>query len=399
MKLILLKNHPKDQARSMFLYHDMLFNYFTAKGIDCESITPAEFISKPIQSSEGWGRFVVYIDKFILSPFTIRRKIRSAIKNGNQDVIVHIVDQGNAYFTSYLQDVPHLVTCHDAFGMRSAFGLEPLNKRGKLGRIYQSRILSGLKNAFRVACISDFTKSQIEDLGVPGSKCHVIYNGLNYSYKPLQKECAQAILSRLFAARNIPFPRQGFIFHLSGNGWYKNRKGVILAYLQLTKLFDSAPALILAGTPLTEELQALIRQEGLTDRVFQCPNSTSEELNALYNQAEFLFYPSVREGFGWPIIEAQASGGLVITSDRAPMNEIGGDSAIYCSPPPEDGKGFGNWARGVAEQTLLPTLKMPADQRKKHIQKGSQNAANYSLEKMCGYYEVLYKECIDQYKK
>lgn len=397
MKLILLKNHPKDQARSMFLYHDMLYNYFTAKGIECESVTPAEFISRPIKSAEGWGRFVVYIDKFVLSPFTIRRKIRSARKNGNQDVIVHIIDQGNAYFTSYLQDIPHLVTCHDAFGMRSAFGLEPLNKRGKLGRLYQNRILSGLKSAFQIACISDFTRSQIEELGVPGKKCRVIYNGLNYSYKPMPKARASAVLSNLFASRNIPAPSTGFIFHLSGNGWYKNRKGVILAYSHLVRIVDRAPALILAGTPLTQELQDLIREKGLSEHVFQCPNSTSEELNALYNQAEFLFYPSVREGFGWPIIEAQASGGVVITSDRAPMNEIGGDCAIYCTPPPEDGKGFDEWSRQVAEQTLQPALQMTANQRNWHIEKGIDNAANYSADKMCDSYEMLYRECIKRF--
>lgn len=398
MRLILLKNHLKDQTRSMFLYHDVLYNYFTAKGIECVSISPVAFFSKAINSAEGWQRFITYLDKFILSPLAIRIKIRSMQRSGRRDLIVHVIDQANAYFTSCLQDVPHLVTCHDAFGMRSAFDLEPLNKRGKLARLYQNKILKGLQHAFRVACISDFTKSQIEELGVSSNKCTVIYNGLNYSYKPLERARAQAVLSELFSEREIPFPRSGFIFHLSGNGWYKNRKGVILAYSHLVKRVDDPPALILAGTPLTQDIHNMMHEEGISDQVFLCPNSTSEQLNALYSEARFLFYPSVREGFGWPIIEAQASGGLVITSNRAPMNEIGGDSAIYCAPPPEDGIGFNEWARTVAVDTLLPVLQMPDNQRKQHIQKGTENAARYSADRMCSLYEILYRECLEQFQ-
>jgi glycosyltransferase involved in cell wall biosynthesis len=105
----------------------------------------------------------------------------------------------------------------------------------------------------------------------------------------------------------------------------------------------------------------------------------------------------VREGFGWPIIEAQASGGVVITSDRAPMNEIGGDCAIYCTPPPEDGKGFDEWSRQVAEQTLQPALQMTANQRNWHVENGIDNAANYSADKMCDSYEMLYRECIKRF--
>jgi glycosyltransferase involved in cell wall biosynthesis len=45
-----------------------------------------------------------------------------------------------------------------------------------------------------------------------------------------------------------------------------------------------------------------------------------------------MIFPSFQEGFGWPIIEAQACGCPVATSNRPPMNEVGGNAAIYIDP-------------------------------------------------------------------
>ena len=55
----------------------------------------------------------------------------------------------------------------------------------------------------------------------------------------------------------------------------------------------------------------------------------NEALAALYSGAELLLFPSLEEGFGWPIIEAQASGCRVVTTGKAPMTEVGGNAAFY----------------------------------------------------------------------
>ncbi len=58
-------------------------------------------------------------------------------------------------------------------------------------------------------------------------------------------------------------------------------------------------------------------------------NLQSSTLQALYSIAAAFLFPSLAEGFGWPLIEAQACGCPVITTDEAPMNEVAGPAARY----------------------------------------------------------------------
>jgi glycosyltransferase involved in cell wall biosynthesis len=55
----------------------------------------------------------------------------------------------------------------------------------------------------------------------------------------------------------------------------------------------------------------------------------------LYSGALAFLFPSLQEGFGWPILEAQACNCLVITSNRAPMTEVAGEGAILINPEDE----------------------------------------------------------------
>lgn len=56
------------------------------------------------------------------------------------------------------------------------------------------------------------------------------------------------------------------------------------------------------------------------------------ELAALYRHATALVFPSRYEGFGLPILEAMAAGGVVICSNASTLPEVGGDAALYFAP-------------------------------------------------------------------
>jgi glycosyltransferase involved in cell wall biosynthesis len=94
----------------------------------------------------------------------------------------------------------------------------------------------------------------------------------------------------------------------------------------------SAARLVMAGKALPGELRAAIHRERLEDRVIEAVDATSEELQGLYGNALALLFPSLEEGFGWPILEAQACGCPVIASRRPPMTEVAGEAAIFIDP-------------------------------------------------------------------
>src|SRR5439155_5162935 len=95
--------------------------------------------------------------------------------------------------------------------------------------------------------------------------------------------------------------------------------------------------LVFAAYELPQDLLSLADRLGISYRVMQVPNASDELLEALYNRAVTLLYPSRFEGFGWPIIEAQACGCPVICSDSGPLPEVAGDAGLFHSVDDEAG--------------------------------------------------------------
>ena len=78
----------------------------------------------------------------------------------------------------------------------------------------------------------------------------------------------------------------------------------------------------------TKTIQLLIKQHGIENRSVVYSNLSDEQLYQLYNRVDVLFFASEAEGFGLPLIEAQAFEVQVITSNFPPMNEVGNDAVI-----------------------------------------------------------------------
>ena len=75
------------------------------------------------------------------------------------------------------------------------------------------------------------------------------------------------------------------------------------------------------------------------------------ELHAAYAESNALIFASTDEGFGLPILEAQALGRPVITSARAPMDDVAGTGALLVDP--EDVTAIGNACRRLMEDGQL----------------------------------------------
>jgi glycosyltransferase involved in cell wall biosynthesis len=104
-------------------------------------------------------------------------------------------------------------------------------------------------------------------------------------------------------------------------------------------------------------------------------------LEALYNGALALLFPSRFEGFGWPVIEAQACGCPVISSDRMPMPEVSGGHAILRDP--DDHAAFG--------QAILELSRSPG-RRNELTRAGQENAARFDRPTMIKRFLSLYED-------
>jgi glycosyltransferase involved in cell wall biosynthesis len=322
MKVLLLGNYLNDEQESMQRFAAFMAQGLTQAGHEVCLLRPPSFIGQLRPSGQGVGKWLGYADKFGWFPFMLR----SAIKKAD---VVHVCDHSNAFYTGHLRIVPHVVTCHDLLAIRSALGEIPQNPTGWTGRQLQRLILKGLTEAQHVACISDATRKDLSRItGMCEDRVSRVYNSLNYPYSRMDTDEAASRLRRLSVD-----PSQSFLLHVGGNQWYKNRMGVLRIFALLQKL--TAPRalnLIMVGKPWTGEMQRFVAENGLANMTSELTAVTNEDLRALYSTATLLLFPSLEEGFGWPIIEAQACGCPVATSRRSPMDEVAGDAAIYLDP-------------------------------------------------------------------
>ena len=108
---------------------------------------------------------------------------------------------------------------------------------------------------------------------------------------------------------------------------------------------------------------------------------TDDAMLRRYRQCDMLVFASLNEGFGMPIIEAQAMGRPVVTSDVPPMPETGGDGACYVDPLDV----------GSIRNGILRVID-DAAYRRELIRKGRENAQRFRPETVAARYADLYRE-------
>lgn len=372
MKILLIGNYQPDAIKSMDIFAEMLEKYLTQLGHKVCVIRPKIWLGNLPLFPNNFRKWLGYVDKLVFFP----AQLTSALSWAD---VVHVCDQGNAVYTKYLQNIPHVVTCHDLLPIRSGLGEFPEYRTGWTGKKLQQMIIAGLNQAQKVACVSEQTKSDVLRLSsLSESAISVNYMGLNYLYAPMKIIEYQQYLQTLGITQNSKF-----ILHVGANHWYKNRLGVLEIFYQLMlQLKPPEFHLVMVGQPMTGEMRQFIKNYNLTGKVIELVEIDHESLRCLYSAATFLLFPSFYEGFGWPIIEAQACGCPVFTSNRPPMNDVGGEAAIYIEPhnPKETAEKI------IAHLPILETVKS----------KGFINSQRFNVNKMIDQYIALYQQAITE---
>lgn len=213
--------------------------------------------------------------------------------------------------------------------------------------------------------ISQFTKDEmVKILGVAPEKIHIVPCACAEGMKRVKGQ------EKLSAVRNqyaLPDP---YILFVGNANPRKNLRRLMKAF-DLAKEQGMTHQLVIAGEQgwkfdREEELKGLKHPESIRFIGFV----PDEDMSALYSAASLFVFPTLYEGFGIPVIEAQACGTPVLTSNCSSLPEVAGEAAVYVDPYDEE-----NMRDGI--------LKALGDQnlRNELIQKGYENAKRFSWQK------------------
>ena len=367
--VLLIGNFPPDQQQSMQRFSEMMLRELRELGIATELTRPKAHFARLVPAQfEFLRKWAGYIDKFIIFPRRLR-EFRSV-------ELVHICDHSNALYAKHFPNVPVVVTCHDLLAVRGALGEETDSPASWTGRILQRWIVASLGRARAIVCVSRATAAdatRILGTAENASRITVVENGLNYEYRPLPEEKVRARLEKL---SQLKLDRP-FVLHVGSHLRRKNREGVLRIFAKTKDHWNAQ--LVFAGDRLSDDLWTRTRALDIAERIVEIVSAESELLEALYNRAHALLFPSRFEGFGWPIAEAQACGCPVLCPNAAPMSEVAGSAALLRDIADED---------GFAEDLLR--LREPAT-REKYRELGLQNATRFSAKRMAEQYLALYR--------
>ncbi len=128
--------------------------------------------------------------------------------------------------------------------------------------------------------------------------------------------------------------RAGHILMVTSSAPHKNAEAAIDAYVLYARKAGSnaRPLKIVGLANHAHRYTPELRGAGLESLVDFLPFINEEQLQVMYQQAGALFFPSLDEGFGIPVLEAMATGTPVLTSRAASMPEVAGEAACYFDP-------------------------------------------------------------------
>lgn len=232
-----------------------------------------------------------------------------------------------------------------------------------------------LERSARILTVSEFSKREImELLHIPAEKISVVYNA-----PALREEAAD--FETVAEKYQIDDP---YILYVGTIEPRKNLMRLLKAFRLMKKEQGIEHKLVLAGGSGWRNKEVYQMAESLPcaqDVIFTGYVSEGEK-SALYRHAAVFAFPTLYEGFGIPVLEAQSCGVPVLTSDCASLPEVGGEGALYVNPYDEKAIAQGLW-KLLTDRELAEKL----------VRAGYENRKRFSwersAERLC---EIIEKE-------
>lgn len=340
-----------------------------------------------IPSPKWLKKWLGYLDQYVIFPLEVKYRMNEF----SFDTIFVLVDNAQGPWIPLVKNRPHLLHCHDFLALRSALGVISENPTSWSGKLYQDYIRKGFSKGRYFISNSFQTQSDLHlYLNETPTISKVIYNGLNPIFNPQDINKSRHMLSQL-TQRDLS---SGYLLHVGGNVWYKNRRGVIELYNVLCANYCCRLPLLLIGEAPDADVCEIYEQSEFKSNIIFANSLTDGQVCEAYSGAVLFLFPSLAEGFGWPIIEAMASGCPVVTTNEAPMTEVVGEAAVLISRRPSVENEVTQWAVKSAE-VIDNVLHLSSFEREKLIEKGFDNVKRFSINSYIDKVERIYQTVLD----
>ena len=312
----MLHNYGDDRQPSWRLYAERLGDALLRQGVSVTRLRPPAIVPDEWRArSATWAKLDIQFGRFAVYPRLVREI--------DADVL-HVIDHGQAYLLDTIDPSRTVVTCHDVILLALAHGRIGAAPVPPIALQLLHLSLELMKRAAAIIADSESTKRDLVTfIGVPAHRVTVIAPGLNQPFSPNAERGAEA-------RARLKLGDGPLVLHI-GRTFYKNISGVLRVIAALRA--QGLPAkLVRTGRPLAGAERDLAERLGIVDAVVELRGVADEELPALYNAVDLLLFPSLYEGFGWPPIEAMASGTPVVCSRAGSLGDVVGEAALTADP-------------------------------------------------------------------
>lgn len=245
------------------------------------------------------------------------------------------------------------------------FAIDPYKSSIKT-RLNRIAIKMFSHKAKKIITISDYSKKEITYyFKIPDEKIEVIYPGVGADFMPVQDP------ERRFQVKRGYRISGEYILYVGNLKPHKNLIRLLHAYSLLPEHIRKDFQLVIAGKK--DENYGLLSKKaieiGIKEKVIFTDFIPDKDLPILYSGASIFIFPSLYEGFGYPVLEAMACGTPVVCSSTTSLPEVVGDSGILVNP--EKPENFAAAIKSlISDKSLSEKLRL----------KGLQHAKKFSLE-------------------
>lgn len=337
-------------------------------------VLPCAFSMPP---SNLWGVNTIDLGTFrpqVIQSLITRKNFSSNKSLSSRIDLFHSTDHYIPKFNS----IPVVATIHDVipFSHASWFGLQQ--------RIKHQHLKKTMVWPDHVITVSNYSKRQImKHLNLAEEEISVVHHGVDESWqKRIHSHEKRSVLDKYGLSK-------GYIIFVGTIQSRKNLGTLIRGYKHLPKTIQNEFDLVIVGgmSPSDKKAQTMIQRETKEGKIKWLGYLPTNDTQLLVKSATCLAFPSLAEGFGFPVLEGFAAGVPVLASNTTSIPEVAGNAAVLF--PPED---------HLAIAHELASILLSRSKREEYIDRGKRRVEEFTWAKSAEKTLVVYEFLMARYR-